>query len=279
MTTTTATSRLREIEQIASDVLAAHEVRSLPVDLAAIASAEEIALLPGDYDGCFDGRIEYRRRPQGGSFYLFHAAAQPGVRTPSRVRFSIGHELGHYFLPEHRAFLLSGQWHGSHSDFVSSKPTEREADAFASCLLMPEKSFTAEVAKRSGRVCSLQELATLAETTFGTSVTSTALRYAALCYEACAVVLSRKGQVLYSVASEDMRLRGLGWIPAGARVPPTTASARVGAEEALDHAEAQVDAEVWFGKKRGTALWEDALRLGHTGLVLTLLAAPDDAED
>ena len=279
MTTTSETSRLRAIEQVASDVLTAHEVRSLPVDLAAIAKAEGIALLPGDYDGCFDGRIEYRRKPEGGSFYLFHAGAQSGVRTPGRVRFSIGHELGHYFLPEHRDFLLSGQWHGSHSDFVSSKLMEREADAFASCLLMPEKPFTAEVAKRSGRVCSLQELAALAETTFGTSVTSTALRYATLCYEACAVVLSRKDQVLYSVASEDMRLRGLGWIPAETRVPPTTASARVGTEGAADHAEAEVDAEVWLGKRRGTALWEDALRLGRTGLVLSLLAALDDADD
>lgn len=279
MTTTSATNQLRAIEQIASEVLAAHEVRSLPIDLAAIAKAEEIALLPGDYDGCFDGRIEYRRRAEGGSFYLFHAAAQPGVRTPGRVRFSIGHELGHYFLPEHRRFLTSGQWHGSQSDFVSSKPMEREADAFASCLLMPEKSFTAEVSRRSGRVCSLQELATLAETTFGTSVTSTALRYASLCYEACAVVLSRRGQVLYSVASEDMRLRGLGWIPAGARVSPTTPTARVATEGASDHAETEVDAEVWLGKRRGTALWEDALRLGRTGLVLTLLAASDDSGD
>lgn len=276
---TTTSHRLRVIEKIAQDVLDAYEVRSLPVDLQAIAAAEGIALLPGDYDGCFDGRIECRRRDPVGSFYLFYANVEPGVRTRGRVRFSIAHELGHYYLPEHRQFLLSGQWHGSHSDFVSNKPTEREADTFASCLLMPEKVFSAEVSRRSGRVCSLQELTALAESTFHTSITSTAIRYATLCFEACTVILSRDGHVLYSVASEDMRVRGLGWIPPRTRVPPMTPSGRLQTERTPDHADGEVDAVVWLGTRRGTALWEDALRLGNTGLVLTLLAAPDDAED
>lgn len=270
---------LREIERAADDVLQAYQLNTLPVNLEVIARAERIALLPGDYDDCFDGRIEYRSEKQGGTFYLFHAEARPGVRTEGRVRFSIAHELGHFFLPEHRRFLLSGDWHGSHAGFVSDRPTERQADQFASALLMPERSFTAEVKRRSGRVCTLRELASLADSVFNTSLTSTAIRYAHLCYEACAVVLSREHRVLYSIASEDMRRRGLGWIERRSLVSPNSPTARLLAAREVDREQGEVETAVWYDQRRGPPLWEEAVRLGRTGLILTLLAAPDDRND
>src|SRR4051812_9187301 len=107
------------IERCANDVLAAHEIRSLPVDPFYIAQQEKIALLPGDYDGCFDGRIEFRGRGAGGRFILYYAQPQAGSRPAGRVRFSVAHELAHFYLPQHRAYLLSGVWHGSHAGFVS----------------------------------------------------------------------------------------------------------------------------------------------------------------
>jgi hypothetical protein len=50
-----------DIEREAEAVLLAHELSAVPVDPFHIARLEGVALLPGRYDGCFDGRIEYRR--------------------------------------------------------------------------------------------------------------------------------------------------------------------------------------------------------------------------
>jgi Zn-dependent peptidase ImmA (M78 family) len=128
---------------------------------------------------------------------------------PSEIRFSIAHELGHFYLPHHREVLLSGKWHSSHCDFVSDKSLEREADTFAASLLMPHDLFVDEVSSRGGGFCTLKDLTELANNTFNTSITSTALRYAHLNFEPCCVVLSRSQEVLYSVRSEDMRDMGL----------------------------------------------------------------------
>ena len=50
-----------EVEQQADEVLSAYEVRTAPVDVLAIATAEGIELAEGDYAESFCGRIEYHR--------------------------------------------------------------------------------------------------------------------------------------------------------------------------------------------------------------------------
>ena len=60
-----------------------------------------------------------------------------------RQRFSIAHELGHFLNPHHRpttpeGFACSGHEHAlAHADWQKHRQQEREADAFASALLMP----------------------------------------------------------------------------------------------------------------------------------------------
>src|SRR3990167_5540675 len=76
---------LPEIEQLAEEVLSAHESTGSPVDPFAIARAEGIQLLPGKYDGCFDGRLEYRRCGDSGTFYLFYAEPEKAFRSEVRV--------------------------------------------------------------------------------------------------------------------------------------------------------------------------------------------------
>ena len=55
-----------QIERLAEEVLAAHGLTAPPVDPFALARLEGVRLAPGRYDGCFDGRIEYRTAPCGG---------------------------------------------------------------------------------------------------------------------------------------------------------------------------------------------------------------------
>jgi hypothetical protein len=272
---------VEDIELSVADVLIAHEITSLPVDPTGIAEAEEICLLPGTYDNCFDGRIEYRRRGNDGRFYLFYAKEEHPFRPWGRVRFSIAHELGHFYLPDHRQYLLSGRWHSSHSDFVSSKEKEREADQFAASLLMPREWFEDEVRSRSGFL-TLPDLMALAADVFVTSITSTIIRYIELNFEPCCMVLSEKGHVLYSTRSDDLHTQGMGWVQRGARVPgqSITAKASVAALEGdRPSTEGSVDSSVWFDARRSYRMWEEVLLLTRTGRVLTFLTPEDRSAD
>jgi len=272
----------QEIEQVAWDVLVAHGITRPPVDPFEIAKLEGIKLLPGDYDGCFDGRIEYRRSPGGARFYLFYAEETPSLRPRGRVRFSIAHELGHFYIPKHRSYLLSGVWHGSHAGFVSDKPVEREADLFAAALLMPRDWFVERVERKPDGICTMADLERLAASVFDTSITSTAIRYVELDFEPCCAILSREGQIVFSIPSDDMRRQGLGWLCKGSRVPTSTVTGRALLAVSRGETptfEGRVYADWWFDGKPARRLWEDVRLLGGTGLVLTLLALDEDQSD
>ncbi len=97
--------------------------------------------------------------------------APPGS---GRVRFTLGHELGHYFIDEHRNALLGGVGpHGSLCEYESAERIEQEADAFACNLLLPRGRFLAE---GKSATAGLAGILSLAEE-FQTSVTATAIRY------------------------------------------------------------------------------------------------------
>ena len=206
----------------------------------------------------------------------------PPDRPIGRVRFLVAHELGHFYLPEHREYLTSGVWHGSHSGFVSDKPIEREADQFAAALLMPRWEFKRRVSMKSRGVCTLGDLAAFANEVFQTSLSSTAIRYAQLNFEPCSVILSRDGQVLFSVRSDDMRRLGLGWLSKGARISATSVTGRVlaatpGGEGVKT--EGPIDSDVWFESSRPHSLWEEVKVLGQTGLTLTFLVLDEDSDE
>ena len=98
----------------------------------------------------------------------------------------MAHELGHYYIDGHRNVLASGDIppHLSRCEFESSLLAEQEADHFAANLLMPEDRFRkAGKGKGTGFDCILE----LVEE-FGTSLTSTAIRYASLDMSPCAVI-------------------------------------------------------------------------------------------
>lgn len=254
-----------EIKQIIDEL---QKGAKFPIDLNKIIKAEgNIRTRPANYGERFDGRIEYIRDKK--IFILYH----PIVITP-RVRFSIAHELGHFYIPEHRNLLLVGKSHNSNSGFISDKRLEREADEFASYLLIPQTYL--EKLLRQKKFLTLKDLLELSNQ-FQASATAMAIRYVNMTPDPCAIILSKDGQQMFYWPSEEMDYRGFKW--RGSRsIPPNTATSEAaknqGSGKVFENKK-ESDSSVWFSnRKRECELWEEAFPLGYTGLVLTMLSDP-----
>lgn len=270
------TSAVDKLEDQAREVLEALGMWRVPVDPLAIAREEGIELEPGTFGLKFDARIEYL--PPVRTFVIYYKRPGPG-RPEGRVHFSIGHELGHFYIPEHRERLLKGQVHNSVCDYRSKDPAEVEADAFAAGLLMPRELFVNKVYEHRQGVCVLSELCRMAENVFRTSVMSTVLRYCRCDLEASAVIISEGGKVKWAEASYDMRRLGMGYVAAGSRVPAGTKTAELWTSVALGRDSSPLEgttlAARWYEKPYRRIVWEEAMPLGNTGLVLTYLTLQD----
>ena len=127
----------------------------------------KVSLIYGDFEKAFDGLIQYEK----GAFTIFCNTAN---NSKSRQRFTLGHELGHFYIPRHRhALIYNGFEHPSHCDYSSDLQMEREADTFASNVLLPKARFVKAARKAPRGLEGVKELAKK----FGTSLTSTAIRY------------------------------------------------------------------------------------------------------
>lgn len=259
-------------EELVKDILTTFKCYRLPIDPFILVEQEEIRLVPGQYGEGFDARIEYIEWHD--QYLLFYKDSKYGV-SEGRLRFSISHELGHYFLPKHRQLLLRGESHNSVTGFRSVLEREREADEFAATLLMPMELFLKEVKSKPHGICTLSEIASLAATAFRTSVTATTLRYVKSNLEPCSLVVSEEGKICWSISSEDMKDLGMGYIRYQSPVPATTPTfglyKATSIQEFSRQSEGSVNAHLWYPKAKVNRLWEDTIYLGNTGRILTLL--------
>ena len=208
----------------------------------------------------------------GNDFGIMYAGH---VKSEGFKRFSVGHELGHYFLEGHPEAVLKTGMHISHAGYVSRDKFESEADQFAAALLMPEDAFKKAISNlTSTGLSAVNELHDLAMT----SLTATAFRYAELGREAVAVLLCEGPKVLACGYSEKFKSLGrLGWlvgkdIPAGTL---TRSLAMLAADVARgDTREEEIDISSWFDidqpRTRGL---EQVCGLGGYGRTLTVISS------
>jgi Zn-dependent peptidase ImmA (M78 family) len=199
------------------------------------------------------------------------------VRNAHRRRFSIAHELGH--LEMHRwednvAICLS-----TDIDIIpfraQSSSKEREANLFASALLLPERFFAP--------MCdcadpSLDEIARLARR-FNTSLTATAIRYADYTEEPIAIVLSKNGKSIWFKESNYFKQMEL-FVEINCRLDPSTKAAQLFKGRTVSPRSAPVLASSWLtsGNYRANAKIMEQSRLLTSELVLTLIWIHDDIE-
>lgn len=138
-----------------------------------IAKALDITFSVGRYGDCFDALLEWK----DSRFHIYLNKDLGNEIASPRGRFSFCHELGHFCLDEHRWALMHGvNPHGSFTDFRSDNDAEREADMFASNLLLPGKRVRKKVGNRKINASLIVQTAKH----FGASLSATAIRCAKL---------------------------------------------------------------------------------------------------
>lgn len=264
--------RLSLVDRVAAQVLRDHLVTSLPVCPFEIAERNDITVqgMSSGQPGCSGMLVR-----TGDKFGILYST---DVANEGFQRFSVGHELGHYFLPEHPENVLQHGEHMSKAGFTSSDPYEREADFFAAALLMPNALFRVECDRAPEGLEGVLVLAELCRT----SITATAINYAKITQAPVAVVLSVDGEVKCCFQSDTMKRARVGWLRKGEHVPdltPTSGILRGDIRFLGNPLYGDTNLQEWFGCDCSLASREEVIRLHRPGELLTLLftdALPDD---
>lgn len=174
-----------------------------PIDPLEVARTEHPILVTGgrDLGDLYDGKLKFHKQKKRFLLFFNTKYDREDGRHHPRTRFSIGHELGHYFIEEHRLHLQNGgKPHPSRGEFLNGERVEREADAFASSLLLPT-----HLAEPRLNCCELN-LDTIEKvaTDFGASQLCTAIRGVRLTDEPCAVAGLREGRIAWMFPSKRL---------------------------------------------------------------------------
>lgn len=263
--------KLKLAKQKAEAFLRDEGITELAVDPFAIAVSRDIEVRakPSTAEGVSGMLLRH-----GDTFGIAYATHIP---SEGFQRFSIAHELGHYFLEGHVDHILPKDGiHESHAGFVSADPYEMEADHFAAGLLMPSGLFKKEIGRRKPGLAAIEHLAGRCKT----SLTATANRFAELSDDAVAVIIST-GQVIdYCILSDRMKsLHDLTWLRKGSPVPKGTETARLNSNPQRvavgDRAEADIDVMDWLGGRQSAMVTEEVAGLGRYGKTLTVISSED----
>lgn len=251
---------------------------ALPIDVEEIARRQDIQVqpMPSNVRGV-SGMLQ-RAGEVYGIAYATH------IDNEGFQRFSIAHELGHFFLDGHPEKLLGATgMHQSRAGFGSGDKYELEADHFAAGLLMPNPLFERAMGRAGSGFRAIERLSKAC----CTSLTATAIRFAEASEEPVAVVVSSGQTIDYWFASDVLKFQpGITWLAKGHPLPKGTATAAFNTDpariERCDRVEDGCNLRDWFGDGPDRELSEDVVGLGSYGKTLTVLFGegwPDEEEE
>lgn len=253
---------------------------ALPIDPFAIAEQFRItvAAKPASHPGVSGMLVRV-----GNEFAIAYATH---IDNEPFQRYSVGHELGHYFLPGHPESVFDGRGiHESRAQFVSKDRYEMEADGFAAGLLMPRQLFFPALERAGQGLAAVESLAGLCKT----SLHATGIRYAQCTRDLVAVVVSSGNRIDHCFMSEALKgVNGIDWLRKRELLPRSSATYAFNQNEAnvrtARRAEQSSNFQDWFGGYRAMTISEEVMGLGSYGRTLTVLfdinvPEPEDEAD
>lgn len=179
----------------------------VPTPVLKIAEDEGLEVIYDDYEkDTFDGMTWYDVEKE--KFFIHINTARGNTQDNTKGRFTLAHELGHYYIDDHRRALESGlmQPHihryepfGKNEEWI----IEREADDFAASLLMPEEQFRNDL---QNSPFSGQLIQTLAKN-YHVSFSSCALRYLSMELIPVMLIFAKEGIIKWQMESQNFPFR------------------------------------------------------------------------
>jgi Zn-dependent peptidase ImmA (M78 family) len=263
---------------VAERVIREHNVTALPVQPITIAErlGIEVVQKPASHAGVSGMLIRL-----GDDFCIAYATH---ISSPGFRRFSIAHELGHYFLEGHiDAIFNEGEIHESRAGFLSTHAYELEADHFAARLLMPNQLFSTALRRCGEGLAAVEALATLCET----SLPATGIRFVECTREPVAVIVSTGSEIDFCAMSDALRdIDGIDWTRRRQPLPRNCITRSFNADISRVRRGERTDGDSsfqdWFGSKYPLTVTEEVRGLGSYGKTLTMLHGielPEEADD
>jgi len=216
------------------------------------------------------GAFVHEREIAGAEAWLVRKGDQAIITVSSRLHeqgrknFAIAHELGHFELHNDSQLVIC-----SDEDMYvwnKLKDQEVEANEFASSILMPEEIFSRYVKKEIPNMDRVSELSG----EFGTTLTATAIRYAQLSQEPCAVAVSSNSTLRWYKKSDYFGFH----LKVGEKLDQDTYAADFYKGKELPTRPRKVSANAWITGDidPDSEIIEHSVALRSYGVVLSLLA-------
>lgn len=190
------------IKKLAESIALGFDEKITPLDK--IIKEEELEVFYDNYDkGTFDGMTIFDE----GNFYIHINTANNNKSNNGRGRFTLAHELGHYIIDSHRIGLMYGllEPHTSKTNQKQLYEIEREADYFASCLLMPEEKFKNDILRKKFDFNLINWLSK----EYNVSITACAFRFVQIGSHPILIIYAENGNIKWTFSSEDFPFKYL----------------------------------------------------------------------
>jgi len=250
-------------EQYASSIISDLKIKSLPINPFDVARSLKITIHEVDADS-YDGL--YLRV---GNKFLINI--NNNISNTGRKHFTLAHELGHHFIPSH----TNSAYQCSPNPFKSKGAIEKEADRFASELLLPEILLKPMLHTYKADFESISELSEDCDT----SLTATAIKFTQHTDDCCALIATSNNIIKWFSKSSSFPY----WIDYGAEISAGTLTASYSLKGVLQASESkEVHASYWVkgkGIDNSTTLIESCVPMPEYGVVLTMLWFPNPPFD
>lgn len=266
-------ARRTDITELAETVFEIHSKDSGIAKPSAILRAKRISLHCETYPESFDALIACC----SGKFHVHLNLRRVGDLNSSRARFALCHELGHFFIDEHRSALLAGEKsHASSCGMFDGAGSieELEADHFAANLLMPPSRFVPGARDKGSPLRTILAL----HTEFKASLTATALQYVQHVSDRAIVLRwDTHGALAWTTPGRGYRAAGYRStrFKRPSELPPDSATGRVLSGQVAHDSGVLTMATVFLNvaeaENRNLIVREEAISLGKYG-VLTIIS-------
>lgn len=263
--------RLKLARQRGEQIAKTHGFNAFPIDPFRIADEQDDPILVRAKDTGQDGVSGCIIFNDDGVGIIYSKK----IRNQGFQRFTVAHELGHYFLDGHpEEILKTAPVHFSRAGFTQGHSSiEIEADHFASGLLMPTQLVRHTLQQEAIGLAGINVLSLAADS----SLTSAAIRAAECAPYPMAIIVSQGSEVRYRFLSESFKGLGrLHFLQKGDALPGSATLAfnsdgenvRRGASRC-----SETNLAEWFGVSPHIRLDEEIVGLGRYGCTLTVLSS------